>query len=104
MTGLYPGQKAKPTGRLIFQALAGLRLAPPVTDSPRSSRNPAQSRPGYWTSLPSTPPNHHDQQVPDSGEGPTFTHVRNARLAPVTAASVDDRGRALPVGPHPGPR
>ena len=28
MTGLYPGQKAKPTGRLIFQALAGLRLIP----------------------------------------------------------------------------
>ena len=28
MTGLYPGQKATPTGRLIFQALAGLRLIP----------------------------------------------------------------------------
>lgn len=28
MPGLYPGQKAKPTGQLIFQALAGLRLIP----------------------------------------------------------------------------
>jgi transposase len=28
MAGLTPGQKAKPTGRLILQALAGLRLIP----------------------------------------------------------------------------
>jgi hypothetical protein len=28
LQGLYVGQPAKPTGRLIFQALAGLRLIP----------------------------------------------------------------------------
>jgi transposase len=30
MTGLVPGQKAKPTGRLIFQVLAGMRLIPAI--------------------------------------------------------------------------
>jgi transposase len=34
MPGLYPGQKAKPTGRLIFQALAGLRLIPAGSGRP----------------------------------------------------------------------
>jgi transposase len=63
LDGLYPGQKAKPTGRLIFQALAGLRLIPPPAANPRSSRNPARRRCGYSTSLTSTPPNHQDQQI-----------------------------------------
>jgi transposase len=34
MAGLYPGQNAKPTGRLIFQALAGLRLIPASRGQP----------------------------------------------------------------------
>lgn len=34
MPGLTPGQKAKPTGRLIFQALAGLRLIPATGGQP----------------------------------------------------------------------
>ncbi|MFI9388949.1 IS1634 family transposase [Kutzneria sp. NPDC052558] len=34
MTGLCPGQKATPTGRLIFQALAGLRLIPATHGRP----------------------------------------------------------------------
>ncbi len=34
MSGLVPGQKAKPTGRLIFQALAGLRLIPATNGQP----------------------------------------------------------------------
>jgi hypothetical protein len=34
MTGLTPGQKAKPTGRLILQALAGLRLIPATAGQP----------------------------------------------------------------------
>jgi transposase len=34
MTGLVPGQKAKPTGRLIFQTLAGLRLIPATAGQP----------------------------------------------------------------------
>jgi transposase len=32
--GLYAGQPAKPTGRLIFQALAGLRLPPATGPDP----------------------------------------------------------------------
>ncbi len=34
MTGLVPGQKAKPTGRLVLQALAGLRLLPAKAGQP----------------------------------------------------------------------
>lgn len=34
MPGLYPGQNAKPTGRLIFQTLAGLRLVPASGNRP----------------------------------------------------------------------
>ncbi len=34
MTGLVPGQKAKPTGRLVLQALAGLRLIPAHAGQP----------------------------------------------------------------------
>lgn len=34
MTGLYPRQKAKPTGRLVFHALAGLRLIPAMAGQP----------------------------------------------------------------------
>ena len=34
MTGLVPGQKAKPTGRLVLQALAGLRLIPARAGQP----------------------------------------------------------------------
>jgi hypothetical protein len=34
MPGLYPGQHAKPTGRLIVQALAGLRLIPASRGQP----------------------------------------------------------------------
>jgi transposase len=34
MSGLVPGQKAKPTGRLIFQALGGLRLIPATGRQP----------------------------------------------------------------------
>jgi Transposase DDE domain len=38
LDGLYVGQPAKPTGRLIFQALAGLRLIP--RNRPRPTRHP----------------------------------------------------------------
>ena len=34
LDGLYVGQPAKPTGRLIFQALAGLRLLPATGHDP----------------------------------------------------------------------
>jgi hypothetical protein len=34
MSGLVPGQKAKPTGRLVFQALGGLRLIPATAGQP----------------------------------------------------------------------
>jgi transposase len=46
MTGLYPGQKAKPTGRLVFQAVAGLRLIPATDGQPAiiPHPNPVQAR------------------------------------------------------------
>jgi hypothetical protein len=34
MSGLIPGQKAEPIGRLIFQALAGMRLIPASDGQP----------------------------------------------------------------------
>ncbi len=34
LAGLYAGRPAKPTGRLIFQALSRLRLTPATTDTP----------------------------------------------------------------------
>ncbi len=46
MPGLYPGQQAKPTGRLIFQALAGMRLIPAGAGQPAiiPQPTPAQAR------------------------------------------------------------
>lgn len=44
MTGLYPGQKAKPTGRLIFRALAGLRLIPATKDQPATIPQPSPTQ------------------------------------------------------------
>jgi transposase len=40
MTGLYPGQKAKPTGTLIFAALARLRLIPATNGQPATIPQP----------------------------------------------------------------
>lgn len=42
LEGLYYGQPAKPTGRLIFDALAGLRLNPASADSPPTIPQPPQ--------------------------------------------------------------
>jgi transposase len=46
LAGLVPGQKAKPTGRLIFQALGGLRLIPATGGRPATipEPNPVQAR------------------------------------------------------------
>jgi transposase len=46
MTDLVPGQKAKPTGRLVLQALAGLRLIPATAGHPAiiPRPTPVQSR------------------------------------------------------------
>jgi transposase len=40
MTGLYPGQKVKPTARLIFHALAELRLIPATGGQPATIPQP----------------------------------------------------------------
>jgi hypothetical protein len=40
ITGLYPGQKTKPTATLIFQALARLRLIPATNDQPATIPQP----------------------------------------------------------------
>jgi len=42
MAGLTPGQKARPTGRLILQALAGLRLIPATAGQPAIIPQPTQ--------------------------------------------------------------
>lgn len=46
MSGLVPGQKAKPTGRLILQALSGLRLIPATAGQPAliPQPDPVQAR------------------------------------------------------------
>jgi transposase len=44
MPGLYPGQHAKPTGRLIFQALAGLRLIPASRGQPATIPQPTPTQ------------------------------------------------------------
>ena len=40
-TGLAPSQKTKPTGRLIFQALGGLRLIPASGGQPATIPRPS---------------------------------------------------------------
>jgi hypothetical protein len=46
MTGLVPGQKATPTGRLVLQTLSGLRLIPAMDGQPAiiPQPTPAQAR------------------------------------------------------------
>jgi hypothetical protein len=55
MTGLYPGQKAKPTGRLIFQALAGLRLIPAAAGQPATIPQPSPIQAQLLDLLPVDP-------------------------------------------------
>jgi hypothetical protein len=57
MTGLYPGHKAKPTGKLIFQALAGLRLipAPAAIPRPGPATRPSCRRPDSATMINKSP-------------------------------------------------
>ena len=40
LTGLYAGRPAKPTGRLIFEALARLRMIPATADQPPGIPHP----------------------------------------------------------------
>jgi hypothetical protein len=61
LDGLYAGRPAKPTGRLIFQAFATLRLIPATTGQPPGIPQPQLSKPACSTTSTSTPPNHHDQ-------------------------------------------
>jgi transposase len=61
LDGLYVGQPAKPTGRLIFEALARLRLLPASGHDPPVIPQPHRCKPDccdYWTS---TPPSLSDQ-------------------------------------------
>jgi hypothetical protein len=58
LDGLYVGQPAKPTGRLIFQALARLRLLPASGHDPPVIPQPHRCKPACfncWTSTPPTP-------------------------------------------------
>jgi hypothetical protein len=61
LDGFYTGRPAKPTGRLIFEALARLRLIPAANGQLPGIHSHHHSRPDCWTSSTSTPPNHDDQ-------------------------------------------
>ncbi|MGW3469968.1 hypothetical protein ACWDKQ_16215 [Saccharopolyspora sp. NPDC000995] len=59
MTGLVPGPKAKPTGRLVLQALAGLRLIPAHAGQPAIIPQPTLVQAGLLDLLavdPTQPP------------------------------------------------
>jgi transposase len=59
LEGLYVGQPAKPTGRLIFQALARLRLLPAGGHDPPIIPQPHRCKPdccNCWTWTPPRPP------------------------------------------------
>jgi hypothetical protein len=81
LDGLYAGRPAKPTGRLIFQALAPLRLIPATAGQPPGM--PQHSKPACSTSSVSTPPDHDDQIAHhlDDHHKLIKSHVRNTRLA-----------------------
>lgn len=99
MTRPVPGQKAKPTGRLILQALGGLRLIPASSGQPAIIPHPTRSGPACWTWLRSTQLNHHDQ--------PTG-HSRNWAHPHLCAKHPASRGRTRclrgPGGPPSGCR
>jgi hypothetical protein len=61
LAGLYVGQPAKPTGRLIFEALAHLRLLPASGHDPPIIPNPHRGKPDCCTCWTSTPPSLGDQ-------------------------------------------
>jgi hypothetical protein len=72
LPGLYVGQPAKPTGRLIFEALARLRLIPASGHDPRSSPSHHRCKPDCCTCSTSTPPG-----PPDHTEDPMDTNSLN---------------------------
>ena len=58
LPGLYVGQPAKPTGRLIFEALARLRLIPASGHDPPVIPSPHRCKPDCctcWTWIPPSP-------------------------------------------------
>ena len=55
---LYVGRPAKPTGRLIFEALASLRLNPAHGHDPPTIPTPPPCRPSCWSCWTSTRPAH----------------------------------------------
>jgi hypothetical protein len=61
LDGLYVGQPAKPTGRLIFQALAGLRLIPAGGHDPPVIPSPRPCKPGFLNCSTWTPPSPPEQ-------------------------------------------
>jgi transposase len=72
LQGLYVGQPAKPTGRLIFQALAGLRLIPASGHDPPIIPRPPPCKPGSLSCSTWTPPS-----LPDQPENPMDPNGRN---------------------------
>jgi hypothetical protein len=66
-------QPAKPTGRLIFQALAGLRLIPAAGHDPPIIPTPHRCKPDCLSCWRWTPPS-----LPDQPEDPMDANSRNA--------------------------
>ena len=61
LDGLYAGRPAKPTGRLIFEALARLRLIPATAGEPPASHNHHHYKPGSWPCWRLTRPDQDDR-------------------------------------------
>jgi transposase len=83
LDGLSVGQPAKPTGRLIFQALEGLRLLPASGHDPPIIPQPHRCKPDCCTCSTSTPPSSPDQpRTRWTHQLQPFTarHVRRTRL------------------------
>jgi hypothetical protein len=70
LQGLYVGQPAKPTGRLVFEALARLRLIPASGHDPPVIPRPHRCKPDCctcWTSTPPKPPDQPEDPMDSNG-------------------------------------
>jgi hypothetical protein len=96
LPGLYVGQPAKPTGRLIFQALAGLRLIPAAGHDPPVIPRPRPCKPGFLSCSTWTPPSPPEQP---HKEDPTRCNSSN----PHSSSCAKDPASAGHLGPGPNP-
>jgi hypothetical protein len=87
LDGLQMGRAATPTGKLIFQTLAPLRLIPANADQPATIPKPGPLQARLLELLDVDPTTTMIHKTGLSPGQPTRPHVRNARLvSPVGAA------------------